>query len=693
METKRPWSSLFVLLFAAGCGGGDKPACTADCDGADAGVDARTDAGGDAGEPAPRCGDGVVGDGEQCDLGARNDDQGACRTDCMAQRCGDGFVGPGEGCDDGNDVDGDACSDCVPASCGDGVVDPGEACDDGNADAGDACLPSCAVAACGDGVVQRDVEVCDDGNPDDADACLTSCVPASCGDGVVHDGVEECDDGDADETDDCLSGCTTARCGDAAVRAGVEVCDDGQNDGSYGGCTADCLALAPHCGDGNVDAGEECDDANDDPTDGCSACLAAICGDGVVRVGAEECDDANDDATDACVPGCLLATCGDGFVRAGVEDCDDGDPNGGPCSAFCRDPGSLLWQHTFDGSNHVDDFANALSVDAAGDVLVAGREGRVIGGRDFYSQLWFGKFRARDGGALWTATYQSDGARDEGAGVAVDADGNVIAAGSINENGDSLWLRLLDPDGDELWTITASGVVPLDVAAVPTGGHVVAGKSAGTAWVRRYAPGPDGDELWTYAHDGGDPGGDEAAAVAVDPDGNVIVAGAEGSAALQWVVWVAKVDPDGNELWSVTHDGPADNERARSVAVDSAGNVVVAGTVGGAGWVQALDPDGNERWTVDVPEAGTIGGVAVDAAGAVVIVGRAWCCLGEDDNVWVRRLDPDGNTVWTQTHDGPASGSDDGMDAAIGPDGAVFVAGHVETANHGYDIWLAKYAP
>ena len=60
-------------------------------------------------------------------------------------------------------------------------------------------------------------------------------------------------------------------CGDGWVNAG-EVCDDGTNDGSYGGCNADCLSRPPYCGDGNIDAafGEECDDGqNGDPCDGC----------------------------------------------------------------------------------------------------------------------------------------------------------------------------------------------------------------------------------------------------------------------------------------------------------------------------------------------------------------------------------------------------------------------------------------
>ena len=59
------------------------------------------------------------------------------------------------------------------------------------------------------------------------------------------------------------------------------------------------------CGDGSVDPGEECDDANADETDDClSTCQAASCGDGFVQAGVEECDDADTDDLDRCHDDC-----------------------------------------------------------------------------------------------------------------------------------------------------------------------------------------------------------------------------------------------------------------------------------------------------------------------------------------------------------------------------------------------------
>jgi fibro-slime domain-containing protein len=102
-------------------------------------------------------------------------------------------------------------------------------------------------------------------------------------------------------------------CGDG-VRTRFEFCDDGvdENTGEYGRCLADCSALGPHCGDGNVDEGfEECDDGD--------------------NLGGEN----------GCNPNCTLGgNCGDGIRQPEFgEACDAGPDNGVPgsgCSDTCE---------------------------------------------------------------------------------------------------------------------------------------------------------------------------------------------------------------------------------------------------------------------------------------------------------------------------------------------------------------------
>ena len=160
--------------------------------------------------------------------------------------------------------------------CGDGNVDNGEVCDDGVNDGSyGGCMADCSAPGpgCGDGAVNGP-EVCDDGvNDGSYNGCAADCAAPGpfCGDGNFDMNDEGCDDGNMVDDDACSNACAVAACGDGIVQTGAgEVCDDGVNDGGYGGCAVDCLALGPSCGDGNVDVGDEtCDDQNTDSTDGC----------------------------------------------------------------------------------------------------------------------------------------------------------------------------------------------------------------------------------------------------------------------------------------------------------------------------------------------------------------------------------------------------------------------------------------
>jgi fibro-slime domain-containing protein len=320
---------------------------------------------------APYCGDSTVNVayGEACDQGAANSASargiGACTDHCKpAPFCGDGVVNGPEACDEGQNNGGPTshCDTNCAVKCGNGVLDPGEQCDLGsakNTGAYGGCKSTCTLAPyCGDGVKQAN-EGCDDGKNDGSyGTCTASCqLGAYCGDGKVDTAAgEQCDAGAQNlpnpyGKDLCTSSCKFAPyCGDHAVNSAFgENCDDGASNSNTAAsvCKLDCSGYNPapvSCGNGKLDPGEQCDDAqlNGSAGDACDGRCRYKCGNGIKDSG-EACDNGvNDGSYGTCKNDCTVADyCGDG-TKNGAEQCDQGAANSataygaGKCTLACK---------------------------------------------------------------------------------------------------------------------------------------------------------------------------------------------------------------------------------------------------------------------------------------------------------------------------------------------------------------------
>ncbi len=179
------------------------------------------------------------------------------------------------------------------------------------------------------------------GTTGDADT-VTAGSGASTGVADPLCGNGDIDDGedcdDAGPSEDCDDDCTVAVCGDGHVNVAA---GESCDDGVESeSCNANCTPAS--CGDGviNAAAGETCEKRGESET--CDAdCTAVECGDGVLNAAAgEACDDGGD--SEACNADCTIAICGDGVVnRAAGEECEDENTvDDDACSNACitREP-------------------------------------------------------------------------------------------------------------------------------------------------------------------------------------------------------------------------------------------------------------------------------------------------------------------------------------------------------------------
>jgi WD40 repeat protein len=87
-----------------------------------------------------------------------------------------------------------------------------------------------------------------------------------------------------------------------------------------------------------------------------------------------------------------------------------------------------------------------------------------------------------------------------------------------------------------------------------------------------------GKQEWIARYDGAGYDNDMAEAIALDPHGNIYVTGRSIGSFHFYDFATVKYDPAGNELWVARYQGaPNADDEATSLAVDSLGNVYVAG--------------------------------------------------------------------------------------------------------------------
>lgn len=338
---------------------------------------------------------------------------------------------------------------------------------------------------------------------------------------------------------------------------------------------------------------------------------------------------------------------------------------------------------TFDGPDHGTDACNAIAAGPDDSIVVAGQVQRFAQGDDAWAQA----FDAA-GGVAWTyeLSTSSEG-HDRANGVVALPDGGTLVAGTwfsgsntrfnnfalqLTPAGAVAWSRLEELVGDDGYNA---------IARDPGGRIFVAGSrpdAAGQpqAWLRALAA--DGrSELWAVTRPGA---GAAATAVAIAPGGDVVTGGNATSATTGADGWIARYSPAGMERWSLALASPG-ADRIAGIAVAPDGSIAAVGAFAGSSTIRVYGGGGAPRWEVTAADGTSWAGVAVDAAGDVVVAGS----LGDD--LVTRKYTAAGGVIWERRVPGAH-----GNAVAIDGHGGVLVCGSQAVAGN-IDGLILGYPP
>ena len=299
--------------------------------------------------------------------------------------------------------------------------------------------------------------------------------------------------------------------------------------------------------------------------------------------------------------------------------------------------GNEQWVRTYNGPANDDDYIYAIAVDKFGSVFVTGGS---EGNDNFETEDIVTIKYSSTGVLVWENRYDGPGSyTDMGRAIAVDTSGNVYVTGS-----------------------TSFSDVPEDVVTIKY-------NSAGVReWVKIY----NSSSEWPV---------DYANSIALDAEGNVIVAGVTLADYL-----TIKYSSGGAQLWVRTYRGPIGGSSAAAVAVDNSGNIYVTGSSRGSEITSdyatiKYNPEGVEQWvrryngTSNSADGST--SIGVDFMGNLYVTGYS---MELNDNVssldyTTIKYDTDGNQKWLHSYNGTGNGDDRAFSLAVDDLGSVYVTG------------------
>lgn len=327
--------------------------------------------------------------------------------------------------------------------------------------------------------------------------------------------------------------------------------------------------------------------------------------------------------------------------------------------------------------------------------------------------LLAGSVGAETGVQAWVQRYTGPGHTTENANaLAVDGNNDVVVTGesstSANANFDYATVKY-SSGGGAMWTNRYNG--PGDgtddaVALVVDGNNdvIVTGYSTGSGSGYDYATikySSAGVALWTNRYNGAASGDDRAAGVAVDGSNNVVVTGRSVGSGGYTNFTTIKYSSAGVPLWTNFYNGTGNGaDSAVGVAVDGSDHIVVTGisASGGIGadyatikYSGAGVPLWTNRYNNPANTDDHVNAVTVDSSNSVVVTGWSGGAGGSYDYVTVKYSSV-GVPLWTNRYNGPASSYDFAIAVATDGSNDVIVTGESIRSGGDFDYATVKYS-
>jgi len=210
-----------------------------------------------------------------------------------------------------------------------------------------------------------------------------------------------------------------------------------------------------------------------------------------------------------------------------------------------------------------------------------------------------------------------------------------------------------------------------------------------------------GVALWTNQYNGTSNGDDVIQCVALDSNGDVLVAGYSRSVGISIDAITIKYSSTGVPLWTNRYNPLGQGGHyIRAMAVDEERNVYVTGdSSGGSGYYDiatlAYASDGTPLWT---NRAGPslvhdfARSLALGPNGNVYVIGSSDGRTVSDYDYIAIAYSNTGQPLWTNRYNGPANAEDLAESAKVDTNGNVHVTGRSRGVGSSYDVATIKYS-